>query len=381
MDASGAGLSLWTHFAAVEDPRVERTKLHPLESILTIALCAVICGAESWNEIEAFGTAKAAWLGSFLALPHGIPSHDTFNRVFAALDPVQFQAGFVSWMQAVAAALPAQVVALDGKTVRRSHDRASGKAAIHMVSAWASANRLVLAQVKVAEKSNEITALPEVLRQLALAGCIVTIDAMGCQRAIAQQILDQGADYVLALKENQATLWTDVGESFAQAQATAFADVAHETATSVDKGHGRLEVRRHAVISDGAELAWLQAVHHWPGLAAIGRVEAERQVEGERSRETRYYLLSRPLSAQAFGAAVRTHWGIENQLHWVLDTAFHEDQSRIRQGTAAENVAVLRHLALNLLRHTPSERWSSIKGRRLRAGWDHNYLLRVLQGL
>lgn len=381
MDGSEERTDLWKHFAGLTDPRVERTKLHPLESILTIAICAVICGAESWHEIEAFGEAKAAWLGSVLDLPHGIPSHDTFNRVFAALDPEQFRAGFLSWMRAVAAVLPAQVVALDGKTVRGSHDRTRGKAAVHMVSAWASANRLVLAQVKVNEKSNEITALPVVLRQLALTGCIVTIDAMGCQRAIAQQILDQQADYVLALKENQGTLWEDVGESFAQAQATAFADVTHSIATTTDKGHGRLEIRRHAVITDPDVLAWLQAVHHWPGLAAIGRVEAERRLRTEHSRETRYYLLSQPLSAQAFGAAVRTHWGIENQVHWVLDMAFHEDQSRIRQGAAAENFAVLRHLALNLLRHAPTDRWSSMKGRRLRAGWDHDYLLRVLRSL
>ena len=230
------------------------------------------------------------------------------------------------------------------------------------------------------DKSNEITALPQLLRDLLLTGSLVTIDAMGCQRAIAAQIVDQGAGYVLALKANQGTLWADVQESFARAEATAFADIAHDTARTVDKGHGRREIRRHTVITDADELAWLQAAHHWPELAAIGRVEAERRLGEKREQETRYYLLSRQLPAQAFGAAVRSHWGIENQVHWVLDMAFHEDQSRIRQGAAAENFAVLRHIALNLLKHTPTARWSSIKGRRLRAGWDHDYLLQVLYG-
>lgn len=373
-------LALTEHFAALDDPRVERTKLHRLESILVIAICAVICGAETWDEIEAFGEAKADWLATFLALPHGIPSHDTFNRVFAALEPAQFQAGFLAWMRSVATVLPAEVVALDGKTARRSHDRGRGKAAIHMVSAWAATNRLVLAQVKVDDKSNEITALPEVLRHLALAGCIVTIDAMGCQRTIAQQIRDQEADYVLALKENQGALYEDVRESFVQAQRTAFAGIGHEAATAVDKGHGRIEIRRHWVIGDADVLAWLQGQHHWPGLTAIGMVEAERRLGEKRSVETRYYLLSTPLAAADFGAAVRSHWSIENQLHWVLDMAFREDQSRIRAGHAAENVAVLRHLALNLLRHAPAKRLS-IKAKRLKAGWDHAFLLHILRGL
>ena len=379
-EPSAARLSLVEHFAALEDPRVERTKLHPLVSILVIALCAVICGAESWDEIALFGKAKEAWVKSFLDLPYGIPSHDTFNRVFAALDPKQFEACFVAWMQAVAQVLPAQVIALDGKTVRRSHDRANGKAAIHMVSAWASANRLVLAQVKVDDKSNEITAIPELLRALAIGGCLITIDAMGCQREIAQQIVDQEGDYVLALKENQETLYHDVVATFADAQVKASDDVVVDETQSVNKGHGRIEVRRCRVISDPDVLAWVQDGHHWPGLQAIGMIEAERRIGEERSRESRYYLLSAHLSAKAFGEATRSHWGIENQVHWVLDVTFHEDQSRIRAGHAAENVAVLRHLALNLLRQQPAK-GISIRGKRLKAGWDHDFLLQLIQGI
>lgn len=366
------------HFAALEDPRIARTKLHPLLSIIVIALCAVICGAESWNDIAEFGEAKQEWFASFLDLPNGIPSHDTFNRVFSALDPDQFRACFAQWMQAIATMLPTQVIALDGKTVRRSRDSANGKAAIHMVNAWATANRLILTQVKVDAKSNEITALPEVLRQLAIGGCTVTIDAMGCQRAIAQQIIEQGGHYVLALKENQGTLSHEVRETFALATEKGFAEVVHTQARTVTKGHGRLEVREHAVISDPGVLTWLQEHHAWPGLQAIGMVAAERRIGEKRSQETRYYLLEQPLDAGAFGEAVRSHWGIENRVHWVLDVTFREDQSRIRAGHAAENFAVLRHLALNLLQHHPTKRHLSIRTRRLKASWDHAYLLTVL---
>ena len=376
--------ALAAHFAALEDPRVERdpegAPLHSLLAILTIALCAVICGAESWDDIAGFGEAKSDWLRTFLDLPCGIPSHDTFNRVFAALDPKQFQACFARWMEAVATILPTQVIALDGKTVRGSHDRANGKAAIHMVSAWASANRLILAQVKVDDKSNEITAIPELLRALAVEGCIVTIDAMGCQREIARQILDQGGDYVLALKKNQESLHRDVVEMFTHAQAGTIDELVVDASRTITKGHGRLEVRRYRVIVDADVLAWLQDGHHWPGLQAIGMVEAERRIGEKRTTERRYYLLSAPLKAPTFGEAVRSHWGIENRVHWVLDVAFHEDQSRIRQGYAAENFAVLRHLALNLLQQRQTKRLS-VKGKRLKAGWDNDFLLQILEGV
>lgn len=378
--ASGAERALLQHFASLEDPRVERTKLHPLVNVLTIAICAVICGAESWDDIAAFGQARAAWFASFLDLTHGIPSHDTFNRVFAALDPVQFEASFLAWVRAARPVLSAQVLAIDGKTVRRSHDRTHGKAAIQLVSAWATEQRLIVTQAKVADTANELAAIPEVLRALALRGCLVTLDALGCQRAIAQQVLDQGGDYVLALKENQPLLAADVQECFGQAQASGFADVQHDAHTAVDKGHGRLELRRRWVITDCDILAWVQAAHGWPGLAALGMVQTERRLADTTTIGTRYYLLSRPLSAQALGEAVRSHWGIENQVHWVLDVTFGEDLSRIRRGAAAENAAILRRIALNVVRHHPRQRLS-IRTRRLVAGWDDAYLHELLTGL
>ena len=372
------GRSLTEHFARLEDPRVERTKVHLLLDIVTIALCAVIAGAESWNDIEDFGVGMEDFFADFLELPGGIPSHDTFNRVFGAINPVQFRECFLGWMRAVASVLPAQVIAMDGKTVRGSRDAWSGRGPIHMVSAWATENRLVLAQVKVDEKSNEITALPELLRCLTITGCIVTIDAMGCQREIAQQIIDQRADYVLALKGNQGTLHVDVEDSFAQALQAGFAGIEHDYAEAVNKGHGRIERRRSFVLADPEVMAWIQEQHKWPGLAAIGMVQARRDDGKQRKEEARYYLLSRRLSASQFGDAVRGHWGIENRVHWVLDVAFHEDASRIRAGHAAENLAVVRHIALNLLQRHPTKRRSSIRTRRLKAGWDRAYLLELL---
>jgi predicted transposase YbfD/YdcC len=370
--------ALKAHFAQLEDPRVERTRLHTLLDIVVIAICAVIAGAESWDDIALFGETKYAWFATFLDLPNGIPSHDTFNRVFAALDPAQFRAGFASWVQAVMPALPPQVIALDGKTVCGSEDRYQGKAAIHMVSAWASASRLVLAQVKVEEKSNEITALPELLSQLAIKGCVVTIDAMGCQREIAEQIVAQEADYVLALKANQPGLLEEVVDCFTQAHADAYHEVGHVMTETITKGHGRLELRHHLVLTEPTYLAWLQEEHRWPGLQALGRVETERRMGEEQSKEARYYLLSRAMSAPAFAEAVRSHWGIENAVHWVLDVTFGEDHSRIRAGHAAENMAVLRHLVRNLLEREQSQPSRSLKGKRLKAGWDNDYLLKIL---
>jgi predicted transposase YbfD/YdcC len=374
--------SIRDHFAALTDPRSDHTKRHQLLDIITIALCGVICGAESWVEIEQFGQAKLPWLRTCLALPNGIPSHDTFGRVFAALDGAHFQQCFLGWVQAVMARTsgpltPGQVVALDGKTLRRSHDRANGKAAIHLVSAWATANRLVLGQVKVDDKSNEITALPALLEVLALEGCIVTIDAIGCQTAIAQTILDQGADYVLALKGNQPALGQAVQTAFAEAQASGFGGLAHDRHTSVEKGHGRLEVRRCWTISEPAYLAYLNEQGRWPGLRSIGMIEAERTVGAATARETRYFISSLAGTAHHFAHAVRQHWGIENGLHWVLDIAFREDDCRVRQGEAAQNFALLRHVALNLLRQERTAK-IGVKAKRLKAGWDEQYLLKVL---
>jgi predicted transposase YbfD/YdcC len=376
--------ALAEHLARVEDPRVERSRVHTLLAVMTMAICGVICGAESWVEIAEFGRTKADWFATFLDLPQGMPSHETFGRVFARLDARQFAACFAAWMRAVAEVLPTQVIALDGKTVRRSHDRGAGKAARHLVSAWATANRLVLAQVAVDEKSNEITAVPVLLRQLALKGCLVTIDAMGCQQEIAAQIVEQEADYVLALKDNQPNLHEEVVNTFALLRASGFAEVAPAAWShwrQVGKGHGRLELRAHWVVADPAILSYLtQRVVAWPGLRAIGLVEAERRLsDGQTTREARYYLLSLPLTARTFGTAVRRHWSIEHQVHWVLDVAFGEDDSRVRVGDAAANFAVLRRLALHLLQQETTAQ-CGLKAKRLKAGWSEPYLLKVLAG-
>jgi len=365
------------HFGDLEDPRVDRTKRHELLDILIIAICAVICGADDWVAVESFGQAKEEWLRTFLALPHGIPSHDTFGRVFARLDPEAFQNCFRSWVAAVFERTESQVVGLDGKTVRGSHDQALGKGAIHMVSAWATANELVLGQLKVDDKSNEITALPALLQLLSLEGCIVTIDAMGCQTAIAQEILDQEADYVLALKENQGSLYQDVVLAFCDALETGFRDVAHDYCETSNTGHGRVELRRYWTLFEPEYIDYFAREGHWPGLASVGMVEAERWEGSEVSRERRYFISSLSGEACPFARAVREHWGVENGLHWVLDVSFREDNCRVRKGHGAENLTVLRHIAVNLLKQEKSAKLG-IRNKRLNAAWDNQYLLAVL---
>ena len=359
-------------FCDLVDPRFPHGRRHRLLDIVTIAVCAVISGAESWVEVAQWGRIKQAWLADWLDLPHGIPAHDTFGRVFARIDPEQFEAGFLRWVQTIARTAEPEVIALDGKTVRRSGDQRTGQRPLHLVSAWASAQRLVLAQEAVDTKDNEITTLPVLLERLDLDGQIVTIDAMGCQRAIAAQIVAGAGDYVLALKANQPDLFTNVAVTFVLATAPDASD------RTVGKDHGRLEVRVCETISDPTVIAWLDPEGAWPGLRTIARVSAPRQVgTQDPTTSVRYYLSSLPGDAKLIAEAVRSHWGIENSLHWVLDMAFREDESRVRLGHSAQNLAVLRKLALTLIQQDRTRK-VGVKASRLKAGWDPGYLLKLM---
>jgi predicted transposase YbfD/YdcC len=375
--------SISEHFATLTDPRRDHLKEHRLVDIVTITLCAVICGADDWVAVATFGRVKEAWLRTFLALPGGIPSHDTFGRVFARVDPAEFRRCFLGWVRAVVGEPGPQVVAVDGKTLRRSHDRRAGREALHLVSAWATESRLVLGQVATDAKSNEVTAIPVLLRLLALDGAIVTIDAMGCQTAIAAQIVEQGADYVLTLKDNHPALRERVRLAFADARAAAgttlpLADLAPHTTR--DKGHGRLERRHCLAIGDPDYLAYVDPDRRWPHLRSVVLIESTRRGGDTSTTEARHYLSSLPADAPLLARTIRSHWGIENRLHWVLDVAFREDDSRIRVGHAPENLAIIRHFALNLLRQEHSQR-TGLSTKRLRAALDDTYLRTVLNGL
>lgn len=363
--------SIEEYFGSITDPR-DGNLSHPLLSVIGISILASICNADSWTEIEMFGQSKQKWLETFLDLPHGIPSHDTFARVFRRIAPEEFQEGFRKWTGALCERVEG-VVAIDGKTVRRSKDRTLGKSAIHMVNVWAVEQGLTLAQAKVDDKTNEITVIPMLIKLLDLTDTIVTIDAMGCQTEIAQTIIEQQADYVLAVKDNQLTLREDIADQFEQAPAQA--GIAHHR--TVNKGHGRIEIRECWVTADPDLLVFINEYKRWPGLSTLVKVTSQRQIGDEISQETRYFISSLPPDPLLILRCVRAHWQIENSLHWVLDMAFREDESRARKDHAAENFSVLRQLTLNLLKQDTSLK-VGIKAKRKRAGWDHAYLTHLL---
>lgn len=366
--------TLVDHFSGVEDPR-EDNKRHLLLDIIMIAICAAICDADTWTDVELFGQAKEQWFRGFLELPHGIPSHDTFGRVFAQLDPEQFQECFRKWIAAVEERTQGQIIALDGKQLRRSHDKTLGKKAIYMVSAWASKNSLVLGQRKVDEKSNEITAVPQLLEMLEISGCIVTTDAMNCQTAIAEKVIENDADYVFVVKENQGRLLEAIQGLFDDPDEMRWVDCDYHK--TVDGDHGRIETRQCWTTSDPEYLKHIASFADWPGLRSIGMIEAKRRTSKGATVKRRYFISSLDSNAEQLLYAVRTYWGIENKLHWILDLAFREDESRVRKGNGPQNFAVLRHIAFNLLRREDSAK-ISIRAKRKKAGWVNDYLLKVL---
>ena len=368
-------ITIADHFADIEDPRVERTRQHKLIDIITIAICAVICGAEGWTDIETYGLAKHEWLKQFLELPNGIPSHDTFARLFARLNPQQFQQCFLNWIRAIKKMTSGEVIAIDGKSLRHSYDKEAGLNAIHMVSAWATESRLVLGQVKVDEKSNEITAIPELIKVLELSGCIVTIDAMGCQKEIVKLIAEQDADYIITLKKNQGSLYKNVDQLFKEAIRTGFQGLLHSAHHTREPAHGREEIRHYLTLTDVQER--VDPTNKWSKLKSIGLVESVRTVEGKTTVETRYYISSLSNDAKLFGQSVRSHWGVENSLHWVLDVALNEDGCRIRKDNAPENFAVMRRLAVNLLSREKSHK-RGVKNKQFLAAMDNEYLTKVL---
>ena len=376
MNTEGMTNNLNAYFTQLPDQRRKAGRRHKLIDIITIAICGIICGADDWSGIEEYGKAKEGWLRQFLELPHGIPSHDTFGRVFSWIDPQAFEKCFVNWVQAVIGRTEGEVIAIDGKTLRRSHDHANGKEAIHMVSAWAEKNRLVLAQIKVDEKSNEITAIPELLRVLELEGCTVTTDAMGCQQEIAALVAEKGGNYLLAVKENQGQLYEDITELFDGAEEVDFFDIEHSYAKTIHKDHGRIETRECWAVTEPDFTHYLRGLKNWKNLRSMVKVTCQRHTAAGTTQESRYFISSLNSPAKQVLKAVRGHWSIENGLHWVLDVAFREDDCRVRKDHAPENLAVLRHIALNLLRQDRTIK-RGIKIKRLAAAWDNDYLIQL----
>jgi len=368
--------SLENCFGDLPDPRVSGRCNHKLLDIIIIAVCGVLCGADSWVGIETVGKAKESWFREFLELKHGIPSHDTFGYVFAKVDHEAFQRRFVQWVEAVVTVTKGEVVAIDGKTARRSHDKTSGKEAIHLVSAWASENGIVLGQRKVESKTNEITVIPDLLRLLNVTGCLVTIDAMGCQTDIAQAIRDKKADYLLRVKDNQAQLRQDIEDWFVHGDQQDFHNMTMNYHETVSKTSGRIEMRRCWAIADKLAMEHIRHYDGWTDLQTIVRVQRETRTGDKTTHETAYYITSLLPDAQRILEATRHHWAIENSFHWVLDVTFGEDLSRIRIGESAENMAVLRTIALNLLKHDTTK--SSLKQKRFRAAMDNLFLWQLL---
>lgn len=356
-------------FSQIDDPRSDINKLHKLEDILLIGIISVICAADTWKNMETYAKAKEEFLRSFLDLPNGIPSDDTFNRVFSSIDSEQFEACFVDWVSRLVNLTDGEVIPIDGKTIRGAKSNGK-KSPFHMVSAWATNNNLVLGQVKVSEKSNEITAIPKLLELIAIKGCTVTIDAMGCQQEIARKIIEQEANYILAVKENQKQLHQDIIDEFRFGK-----DI--QVAISEDLDHGRIETRKCSVITD---FKFIENTQEWTGIKSIIKIESIREFKNSdkpTGTATRYYISSLLTGAKELQRAIRLHWAIENKLHWVLDVAFSEDASRKRVGNAAQNFSILSKIALNLLKNETSER-QGIKGKRLKAAYDQNYLIKVL---
>lgn len=368
-----ADLSIISYFRTLKDPRRAHRRLHLVQDIIVLSLCAVIAGAQDWQEIATFGRKRHDWLKGFLALPNGIPSHDTLERVFARLQPQAFQACFRKWVQALQETLSIKHIAIDGKTLRSSGTMKLGP--LHLVSAWATEQRLSLGQVAVDAKSNEITAIPELLDLLDLKGAIVTIDAMGCQKAIAEKIIDRKGNYILTVKDNQPHLLADIQESLRQACDTDFAGLNYDTYETRERGHGRDEYRSYSVLhyTDG-----LRNVGDWKGITTIGICYSERTINGITTKETRYFIGSKKASAKVYGQALRNHWGIENSLHWQLDVTFDEDDNRVTQRNAVENLALLRRLALSLLPANPAK--LSLAKKRFAAALDPAFLQEILEG-